>query len=311
MSEAGLPPGASAGRDPTSERQSWSVVVASFRDLDLLAQCLDSIRPQCTRLGATLLVARAAPEAERLPSAITSGCRVVRAHDGATIPEIRGIGLTHARGEWVAVTEDHCVADAGWLEAFRAASDPEVRILGGSMGNARRKRPTDCGAFFAEYGSYGTARDRSRGRHPPPVTGANVAYHRSVVDAVAEWALGGCWEGVIHDRLYAAGHRFRLVPAARIRQNHRYGLGAFCRDRFEHGRAHAATRRRHLTSLQKAIYCAGSPLLPAILGWRILRAVSPEERPYLLKGLPSLVAFLLAWSVGEAVGYARGMPNEP
>lgn len=282
-------------------------MVASFRDLNLLAQCLDSIRPQCARLGAALIVARAAPEEERLPAEITAGCRVVRVRDGAGIPEIRGIGLMHAWGEWVAITEDHCVADSGWLEAFRAASDSDVQVLGGSMGNARRERPTDCGAFFAEYGFYGATGGRSRRGRPPPITGANVAYHRSIVDSVAEWARAGSWEGVIHDRLHVAGRHFRLVPAARIRQNQTYGLGPFCRERFEHGRAHAATRRQQLSLWQKALLFAGSPVLPVILGSRILREVSPEERPYLLKGLPSLAAFLLAWSLGEAVGYARGL----
>lgn len=282
-----------------------SVVVASFRGLDLLSQCLDSIRPQCAKLGAELVLARSAPEAEALPPAITAGCRVVRAPEGADLPEIRGIGLAHAVGEWIALTEDHCVADPGWLEAFLAASSPDVQILGGSMGNARRERPTDCGAFFAEYGFYGATAHLPSGG-PPAITGANVAFHRSVVCTVAEWAGKGSWEDVIHERLYAAGRRFRLVPAARILQNHTYRLGAYCRERFEQGRTYGAIRRQRISPWQKVAFLAGTPALPVILAGRIMRSVALEERRYLLKGLPALMAFLMAWSLGEAVGYVRG-----
>ena len=82
-----------------SERPAFSVVVASFRGLDLLAQCLDSLRPQCQRLGAELIVARASREAPDRLDEIATGCRVVPAPATADIPRLRGIGVAEARGE--------------------------------------------------------------------------------------------------------------------------------------------------------------------------------------------------------------------
>ena len=283
-----------------------SVVVASFRGPELLAQCLDSLRPQCRRLDTELIVARAEREPAGRLGEIAMGCRVVSAPATADIPRLRGLGLAEARGEWVALTEDHCVADPGWLDALREAVEPGVQVLGGSMGNAKPVRATDWGAFFSEYGFF-AARSRGPGeRAAPLITGANVAYHRSVASKVAAWALEGSWENVIHDRLYEQGYRFGLVPAARIRQNLSYRLVAFCRDRFEHGRDYAATRARPLTVWRRAALVAASPLLPLLLAARVARSVDADARRHFPRALPATLAFLSAWAAGEALGYARG-----
>lgn len=280
-------------------------MVASFRELDLLAQCLESLRPQCARHDVQLVLARAGRESEQELRHLATGCRIVFAPSGAGVPLLRGLGLAEATGEWVAITEDHCVADPGWLDALLAARHPEVQVLGGSMGNARRERGTDWGAFFAEYGFYGVT-GRGRAGLAPLITEANAAYHRSVVAMVAEWATAGSWENVIHDRLVAGGSRFRLVPAARVRQNLTYRLGAFCRDRFQHGRAYAATRSAGLSPGKRLALLARTPVLPAVLALRVFRSVDPEERRFWRRGLLTMLVFLSAWSWGEAVGYARG-----
>lgn len=287
-------------------RPRISVVVASFRSLDLVAQMLQSLRPQCARLGAELLLARATREPDEAVARIAAGCRVIPASPDANVPRLRGAGLAQAGGDWVALTEDHCVADPGWLDALVQAAEPGVQILGGRMGNAQHDRVTDYGAFFSEYGFFGARTSAAPAGAPPLVTGANVAYHRSIISEVAAWATAGSWENVIHDRLHAAGRRFRLVPAARIRQNLNYRVGAFCRDRFEHGRDYATTRALGLPRWRRAALAAATPVLPVLLAARIARAMDPEERREFPRALPATLTFLAAWSVGEAVGYLRG-----
>ena len=289
-----------------SERPAVSVVVASFRGLDLLAQCLHSLRPQCASLGAELVVARAGDAGEAALGAVATGCVVTEAPAGASVPELRGAGLARAKGEWVALTEDHCVADPDWLAQLLAARAPDVAVLGGSMGNARPERAIDCGAFFAEYGFFGATGAASRPGAPPLITEANAAYHRSVVPQVAGWATQGSWENVIHDRLQAAGHGFKLVPGARVKQNLTYRLAAFCRDRYEHGRAYGGTRARGLPGWKRVALLAVTPVLPLLLAARVLRTVAPAERRYLPRGLAAMLLFLSAWSAGEAAGYVRG-----
>ena len=286
-------------------RPALSVVVASFRDLAVLDACLASLRDQCRAHGAELLVVRGVREPADALARVTAGCRLIAADATDGIPALRGRGIAAASGEWVAVTEDHCVADAGWVGALLAAGGPGADVLGGAMGNAQRARRTDCGAFFSEYGFFGAV-VRAGPSGPPLVTGANAAYHRRVVPDVADWALTGSWENVIHDRLFAAGHPFRLVPDARVRQNLRYDLAAFAVDRFEHGRDYAATRGKRLPGWRRAVLAAATPLLPLVLARRIVRAVDPGERPYFARALPATLTFLAAWAAGEATGYLFG-----
>lgn len=283
-----------------------SVVVASFRSTELLAQCVESLRPQCARFNAELIVARCASVADETLGGIVAGCRVVILGEGADLPRLRGMGLAQAKGNWVMLVEDHCIADPGWLAALAGAAAPGVQVLGGSMGNAQRARATDCGAFFAEYGSFGPHRPDTAVGSPPRVTGANVAYHRSVVAQVAAWAGQGDWEGVIHDRLYADGRRFRVVPSAMMRQNQHYRLSAFCRESFGHGRDYGTTRAATLSPAGRMLRLVSMFGLPFLLAARIRQAVAPEERRDFGRALPATLVFLAAWSLGEALGYLRG-----
>lgn len=97
-----------------------------------------------------------------------------------------------------------------------------------------------------------------------------------------------------------------LELQARIRQNQRYGLGAFCRDRYEHGHDFAATRGASLPAWRRALLCAGTPALPIVLASRIARAIDREDRRDFVRALPATLAFLGAWALGEAAGYAAG-----
>lgn len=283
-----------------------AVVVASFRELDVLASCLESLRPQCRAHGAELVVARHVAHDDARARRLLAGCRLVDAKPTDDIPRLRGIGLGAVQAEWIAVTEDHCVADPGWLSALQAAGAGGAEVLGGSMGNRHRARRIDCGAFFSEYGFFGAAPVAAGAVGAPLVTGANVAYRDVVVERVAAWAQAGDWENVIHDRLFRDGHAFRLVPEARVCQNLHYSLGAFARDRYAHGRDFAATRARALPRWRRVLLAAATPLLPPVLARRIARAVHPAERPHFLRALPATLAFLSAWSAGEAVGYIFG-----
>jgi hypothetical protein len=52
-------------------------------------------------------------------------------------------------------------------------------------------------------------------------------------------------------------------------------------------------------------------LLPPLLVLRVARAAAPGRWLTFLRALPATFAFLTAWSIGEAVGYARGASAAP
>lgn len=90
------------------------VVVVSFRDPALLAQCLEALRPQCARTGAELVVARAG-ESAGLPQECLDGVETVPGPLPTAVPQLRGAGIALAKGSIVLVTEDHCVPADDWV----------------------------------------------------------------------------------------------------------------------------------------------------------------------------------------------------
>ncbi|MBW2242715.1 MAG: glycosyltransferase [Deltaproteobacteria bacterium] len=286
----------------------WSVAVASFREQELLDDCLAGILPQARELSAEVVVARAgAVEGTSSLSASHPEIRVIAAPADASVPLLRGLALEACRGQRVALTEDHCVPQPGWLAALDRAHDKGAEVAGGAMGNARTDRALDCGAFFAEYGFFGP--DAAGEGQPFSPTGANVSYLGDLAREIGAWFSDGLWENVANQRLAARSTRVAFAPEALIHQNHTYALGAFCRDRFEHGLAYARRRLIDEGGPKRWVYLGFTPLLPFLLLRRVAGAARRGREGEFLRALPFTLVFLAAWSVGEAAGYLRG-PGE-
>lgn len=288
---------------------TWSVAVASFREPQLLADCLDAILPQAREHAAEVVVARAGNAQEALVlGAAHPGVRIISAPADASVPLLRGLALEACQGERIALTEDHCVPQPGWLAALDRAHDEGADVAGGAMGNGRTARALDCGAFFAEYGFFGPDAAEQGASFAP--TGANVSYRGELAREIGGWFREGLWENVANERLAARSIRVAFAPAALVHQNHTYALAPFCRDRFEHGLAYARRRLVDEASVQRWIYLAFTPLLPFLLLRRVAAAARRGHEDEFLRALPFTLGFLAAWCAGEAAGYLRG-PEEP
>lgn len=296
--------------DPRRGVPSVSVVVASCRERELLETCLSSVLPQCRRIGAEVVVAR--PEDMGDLPALRRAHPEVRfepAPEGSDVPRLRAVGMAATRGDIVALTEDHCVAEEGWLRSLVEAHADGGEVVGGAMDNARSGRTVDWAAFFAEYGFFGEGAGAERPREnggPPPLTGANVSYARDLVDLVAERARRGEWENVIHDDLAASGRTMEFLESAAVSHNRSWGLWEFCADRFRHGRDYARRRVVDAPAGRRWLLLAGTPLLPWLLAVRVGRAAPSRHLGVYLRSLPATLLFLAAWSVGEAAGYLAG-----
>jgi hypothetical protein len=281
-----------------------SVTVASNRSIQLLRACLASLIPQCRAHGAELIVVRAGPETD-LPLLAREWptVRFLCVSADASIPELRGRGMEAAQGEFVALTEDHCVAEPGWLDALLERAGPDTMAVGGGMGNAQTRRAVDWGAYFSEYGFFDASRPAG---NETLLTAANVAYRRPVLGAMTAGALAGDWENVLHGRLQSERRETRFAPGAVIRQNRTYQLGDFCRDRFEHGRDYARARVEEEAGTNRFLRLLACIPLPFLLTWRVAQAAGRGAPGAFLRALPVTFTFLAAWSVGEAAGYLAG-----
>lgn len=280
-----------------------SVVVASCRSRGMVEATIDSLRQQCARHGAELIVARGSPREMDEPEQPFADCVLIPCPEAASIPELRGAGLAAASGDWVALTEDNCVARPDWLDRLAEGFAPGVDVVGGTMGNAHPDRAVDAAAFFAEYGFFGTARRALGGGASPFVSGANVAYGRSVLGEAATLAAQGEWEGVIHHRLASSGATFALASAATVEQNVHHSFQAFCLDRFRHGRAYGRIRGQAWGVGKRGIGAGASVLLPLLMTARAWRFSGSDQPMVFLRAMPYTLAFCAAWAAGEAAGY--------
>jgi hypothetical protein len=288
---------------------SVTVVIASPREPALASTCVASVAAQARALGAPVILARRgdAGAVVATDGELASMVSPIDAPAGSSLPVLRGVGLAAVRTPYAALIEDHCVAAPGWLAALCAAASaaPPPDFVGGRMGNAQRRRAVDWAAYFAEYGFFaGTA----QGGAAPLATGANVLYGPRALPLAARWASEGLWEDVIHARLVDRGCHLAVTPSAEMRQNLRYAIAAFCRDRYQHGFAYARVRLREAApgGARRWPRALASPLLPFVLARRLRATVRSDERPAFRRALPLTLLFLAAWSAGEMMGYVRG-----
>jgi hypothetical protein len=284
-----------------------SVVIASFRHPETLFRSVDSLEAQCRALGAELIIARAgdADDLARVRARVP-WATVLAAPPGSKIPYLRGLGIGAATGNPVAVTEDHCLAAPDWLGRMVDQISPDCDFAGGGMANLPGSSMIEWAAYLADYGFYSFARPPAVAGAPPLITAANVVYSRRVAPEVAAWAIAGAWEDVAHNRLAEQGRGYRFVPEAKVFHSHHYTFSAFWRDRFSHGYDYGRARLAEPPHPHRLYLLAITPLLPLVLGARIARSASGEDRWAFLRALPIMLAFLSGWSAGEVAGYLAG-----
>lgn len=242
--------------------------------------------------------------AEKYPDIV-----LLDADAGTTLPELRTLAFERARGRTIFVTEDHTVPPLDWIESFVTALDraaPNVVAVGGPVDNAMRERATDWAAFLCEYSGYLPPQAAGETDDLP---GMNIAYRREILDEADRDELSkGFWESTVHARVLAAGKTFLRVPGTVIEHRKSFGFRYFMAQRFHYSRHFAGTRFLRTQRARRLLYAVVSLALPALVLLRVSKRVlrrPPYRRP-LLRAAPALACFVVAWGLGETVGYLLG-----
>src|SRR5437016_4269260 len=129
-----------------------SVVIAATTGGAALSACAGSFRSQdSNRQLELIVVARGGvpPADPPMPDV-----RIVHLASSATIPQLRAAGLRAARGRILAITQDHCTAEEGWLMAVVDAHRAPDIAVGGAVEIEDGGRTVDWAVDFCEYGRY-------------------------------------------------------------------------------------------------------------------------------------------------------------
>ena len=229
---------------------------------------------------------------------------------GTSLPELRTLAFDKSRGDYIVVTEDHCVPAKRWLagmvEAFRTAPAETVAV-GGSVENGVRETALDWATFLCEYSGF-MGPVRSGPVPASSVPGMNVAYRRSALADIDRAVLTrGFWETTVHPLLAENGLSFYLSDGIKLLHKKKFSFCLFARQRFLYSRYYAGIRFAPDQKTARFAMCALTLGLPPLLLFRMARSTAHKQRlPELIRALPYLTLFALIWAWGEMVGYTSG-----
>ncbi len=233
--------------------------------------------------------------------------RLLEAPPGTTIPALRGMGVRAARGRVVGVIEDHIIVPEDWAERMLAAHRAGALVVGGAVDNAARETITDWAAFLCEY---------SHCLVPPSgpadwLVGNNVTYQRDVLQRFISVFDDERWENDLHDAMRRDGIVLVSHPEIRVGHKKHYRATEYLSQRYLYSRAFAGLRFAKASALRRAVFGIAALALPPVLFYRIVSRVwrSGRYRRELVRSLPLLLPFVLAWTSGEIVGSWFG-PND-
>lgn len=287
-------------------------------DVDLLAGCLEALAGQVDAPPMEIIV----PYHDRVDG--VAGLRVrfpdIRLIEVADLAIAAGGGREHhdvlrargiaaARGQVVALLEDHGRPRSDWAAQVVAAHQGGPAAIGGAIDNGL-DRPLSWAVYYCDFGRY---------QSPLPAgpsafaSDANVSYRRSVLEAIRPQWVDSFREAVVNGAMMRSGEGVALSPAIVVIQ-HRSDLtfGSAMRERFIWGRSYAATRSMWLSRPKQLAYALLWPALPLVMGLRIANA--SRQRGHFgsfLGAAPLIAALLVSWSVGEGAGYFAALTRRP
>ena len=289
-----------------------SVIVGTTQPWPEIAVCLDSIHDQAREVGAEILAVDGHGDgfppdvATRYPQ-LTTMCL-----PGASIFQMRAQAMLRARGEVVAVTEDHCCVAPDWCRQIVTAHRdwPEAAVVGGIVENGSCDRLLDWAHFVAVNGP--SMPPVPNGEHGKVALQASVSYKRSVLPK--EFPAWGYMEWMLNQQLREQGHK--LVSDDRIVVSHiqSFSLAEACAIHYHDSRSIAGFRSKQIGLGERMLrlgvaVTAMTPLL-------VLRSMAPliEKRrklELLVLGLPHFVILAICRAAGAAVGFIAGEGDSP
>jgi Glycosyl transferase family 2 len=289
-----------------------SIVVACKAPWPHIEPCLVALLEQSRVIGAEVIVADGCGESlpNPLPPPYADVIHLIE--NGAGSFRLRSLGFAHARGEIVAVTEDHCVVHAGWCARILQAhaEHPSTAAIGGAVENGTTRHLVDWASFFIANGPF--MRPLRSGESAQISLQANISYKRRVLRAVTRSDLG-LMEMLFNQELRRRSET--LVADDRIVVDHLQCLppGTFCMLHFHNGRCIAGFRLEQMSAGERLVRLGGCAVLPPYMLFRTLQTVFRKRRLVgrSLVSVPWMIVLLSCHAAGEFLGYITGPGSSP
>lgn len=293
---------------PPESPPAISVVIASVNGLPSIAECLDCLVQQEGNIGYEVLVMDRCDEKTRQEIRrrfLQPEIELVEVPGRPSIPKLRAMGIARARGQLIAILEDHCNVPLGWFRAIIRLHEAGYEVMSGPVENAAVDRIVDWAVFFCEYARFMAP---IPGGTVDEIAGNCAIYSRQVLDRVGPELREEVWEPFLHARMKELQIPFYCDPALTVAHKKEFGFWYFLSQRYHYSRSFAGMRMRTAPFWKRMAYAGGCVLLPAILFGRMTKTVFEKGRHRLkfLFAAPVIAVFLISWAWGEAVGALFG-----
>lgn len=283
-----------------ADRVSLSVILATTEPWPDLANCLEVLAPQVAALGGEIVVGDGHGDAlDATGTSRFERLSCIRV-PGASVFELRARAVERARGDIVALTEDHCLVGRDWCQRIidALAARPHVMAVTGPVLNGSNDRLIDRANYLHTFASYRPPMNKTQRDRCPPV--ANVAFRRALIGPgpiPAGRIELDLIPRVFHDGLVCIDDGMTVTHV----QSH--GFWLTLRAHFDNGRATTGLNPIPFTRRQ--------------LPWNVLRctlgAMSDETRssPSVRAMLPLVFLLSCCHAAGEAAGILAGPGRSP
>lgn len=293
-------------------RRSLSVILAATHPWPAVEGCLESLYHQAQEVGAEIIVADG--DGGALPEARGRYPEIVHlVEPGASVFQLRAIAATHASGEIVAVTEDHCRVSPDWcvqaLDAHRRY--PRAAAVGGVVENGAQRRLLDWACFMIPNGPF--MRPISNGKARMISLQANISYKRWALEEPDAGNGLGLMEMLHNRKLLAQGHQ--LVADDRLVVEHVQfvTLRKACALHYHNGRSIAGFRLAKMNLVGRLLRLGSCSVLTFVNLWKTIRPLQAKGQLHgrILAALPWSLMLLCCHTGGEFVGYLSGPGRSP
>lgn len=297
-----------------------SVVIAVVSDAKHLEGCLKALLNQTSPASMEIIVPYVAGESgiealkANFPNVLflpVEKVQLTLLEDGTGREhhdELRAMGLRRAKGQILALLEDHGRVDKDWLLRMIEAHRESCAAVGGAIENEVDK-PLNWAIYFCDFGRYQTPFPTGPSSF---ISDANSSYKRNALQRIQEVWERSFHETSVNSAILARGETL-LLSSEPVVYQHRENLSLHraLQERYVWGRSFAGTRARGLSFLKRCLYLILSPALAALLVARKIRAIFNKKRNggAFLKAFPLTVLLLTFWSFGEFVGYLTARPD--
>ncbi len=285
-----------------TDRLPLSVILATIEPWPDLANCLDVLGPQVAAVGGEIIVGDGHGAGLDATKADGSGLISWVRLPGASVFELRARAVERARGEIVALTEDHCIVGQDWCRQFLEAFDanPDAMAVAGPVLNGSVDHLIDWANFLHTFGgSFPPLEKAQLGRVPPP---ANVAFRRRAIESAGGQLAAGRIEFEISPRLFR-DRLFHVDERLTVTHVQSHGVWYTLRSHFDNGRTTTGLSPVRLSRRQ----------LPWAALRVALRSMSPGARrlPRVRASVPFMFLLSCCHAAGEVAGIVAGPGRSP